>query len=187
VIAFALDGPGDYDHIGIYIGNDVMIDVPDTGAFVRVDNLATSYWTAVPWGSEVFRLTRWRALLPRAAVIVCLAAGCGTPHPTASRLRPTNEPSPTTTTRALATATPSSTTMRPTTTTTGEQQSSTSSTGSATVLGPSSPCPSSSTPSPTVANGCPQSGAGRENGHPPSSRSSSATSPTRPLGFHRLE
>ena len=54
IIAFALDGPGDYDHIGIYIGNGDMIDAPDTGAFVRVDNLATSYWTAVPWEARSF-------------------------------------------------------------------------------------------------------------------------------------
>ena len=47
MIAFALDGPGDYDHIGIYIGNNEMIDAPDTGAVVRVDTL-NSYWQGVP-------------------------------------------------------------------------------------------------------------------------------------------
>jgi cell wall-associated NlpC family hydrolase len=48
VIAFALGAnPTDFDHIGIYIGNDEMIDAPDTGAVVRVDTLG-SYWQGVP-------------------------------------------------------------------------------------------------------------------------------------------
>jgi cell wall-associated NlpC family hydrolase len=54
VIAFALDGPGDYDHIGIYVGNSDMIDAPETGSFVRVDNLADSYWGSVPWEVRSF-------------------------------------------------------------------------------------------------------------------------------------
>ena len=48
VIAFALGAnPTDFDHIGIYIGNNEMIDAPDTGAVVRVDTL-NSYWQGVP-------------------------------------------------------------------------------------------------------------------------------------------
>ena len=48
VIAFALGtDPSDFDHIGIYIGNNEMIDAPDTGAVVRVDTL-DSYWQSVP-------------------------------------------------------------------------------------------------------------------------------------------
>jgi hypothetical protein len=48
VVAFALGAdPTDFDHIGIYIGNNEMIDAPDTGAFVRVDTL-NSYWQGVP-------------------------------------------------------------------------------------------------------------------------------------------
>jgi cell wall-associated NlpC family hydrolase len=48
VIAFALGpDPTDYDHIGIYIGNNEMIDAPDTGAFVRIDTL-NSYWQDTP-------------------------------------------------------------------------------------------------------------------------------------------
>jgi cell wall-associated NlpC family hydrolase len=48
VIAFALGtDPTDFDHIGIYIGNNEMIDAPDTGAFVRVDTL-NSYWQDTP-------------------------------------------------------------------------------------------------------------------------------------------
>jgi cell wall-associated NlpC family hydrolase len=48
VIAFALGAnQTDFDHIGIYIGNNEMIDAPDTGAVVRVDTL-NSYWQGVP-------------------------------------------------------------------------------------------------------------------------------------------
>jgi cell wall-associated NlpC family hydrolase len=48
VIAFALGAnQTNFDHIGIYIGNNEMIDAPDTGAFVRVDTL-NSYWQGVP-------------------------------------------------------------------------------------------------------------------------------------------
>jgi cell wall-associated NlpC family hydrolase len=48
VIAFALGtDPNDFDHIGIYIGNNEMIDAPETGAVVRVDAL-DSYWQSVP-------------------------------------------------------------------------------------------------------------------------------------------
>jgi hypothetical protein len=48
VIAFALGtDPTDFDHIGIYIGNNEMIDAPDTGAVVRVDTL-NSYWQSIP-------------------------------------------------------------------------------------------------------------------------------------------
>lgn len=55
VIAFYnLDNDSSYDHIGIYIGNGDMIDAPETGQFVRVDNLATSYWEAVQWQVRSF-------------------------------------------------------------------------------------------------------------------------------------
>ena len=48
VIAFALGADtADFDHIGIYIGNDQMIDAPDTGSVVRVDTLGGS-WLTVP-------------------------------------------------------------------------------------------------------------------------------------------
>ena len=47
-VTFALGtDPTDFDHIGIYIGNNEMIDAPDTGAFVRVDTL-NSYWQDTP-------------------------------------------------------------------------------------------------------------------------------------------
>ena len=54
VVAFELDGGGDYDHIGIYIGDGDMIDAPETGSFVRIDNLADSYWGEVPWEVRSF-------------------------------------------------------------------------------------------------------------------------------------
>jgi cell wall-associated NlpC family hydrolase len=48
VIAFAVGSDStDFDHIGIYIGNNDMIDAPDTGSVVRVDTL-DAYWQAVP-------------------------------------------------------------------------------------------------------------------------------------------
>ncbi|HVX23335.1 MAG TPA: NlpC/P60 family protein [Acidimicrobiales bacterium] len=56
VIGFALDpsNPGDFDHIGIYVGQDEMIDAPDTGSVVRIDSLASSYWQSVPWSVRRF-------------------------------------------------------------------------------------------------------------------------------------
>lgn len=49
VIAFALSGGGDYDHIGIYVGAGKMIAAPHTGGVVSLTDLTTSYWTSVPW------------------------------------------------------------------------------------------------------------------------------------------
>jgi len=46
---YNLDNDVSYDHIGIYIGNGDMIDAPETGQYVRVDNLATTYWEGVTW------------------------------------------------------------------------------------------------------------------------------------------
>ena len=31
-----------------------MIDAPETGSFVRIDNLADSYWGEVPWEVRSF-------------------------------------------------------------------------------------------------------------------------------------
>ena len=54
VIAFALGpDPTDFDHIGIYIGNNEMIDAPYTGVDVRVDTL-NSYWQSVPLAIRSF-------------------------------------------------------------------------------------------------------------------------------------
>ena len=49
VIAFALSGGGDYDHIGIYLGDGRMIAAPHTGGVVGIADLTSSYWTSVPW------------------------------------------------------------------------------------------------------------------------------------------
>jgi cell wall-associated NlpC family hydrolase len=47
ILGFALSGGSDIDHVGIYIGNNEMIDAPHTGANVRIDVL-NSYWWSVP-------------------------------------------------------------------------------------------------------------------------------------------
>ena len=50
LVAFALEGGGNYDHIGIYVGGGEMIDAPDTGSYVRLDTIiGNSYWQSVPW------------------------------------------------------------------------------------------------------------------------------------------
>ena len=43
-----------WDHVGIYVGGGDMIDAPQTGEDVQVDNLATTYWEAVPWDVRRF-------------------------------------------------------------------------------------------------------------------------------------
>ncbi len=48
VIAFALNGGGDYDHIGIYIGNGRMIHAPRTGRDVSEEDITTGYYTGKP-------------------------------------------------------------------------------------------------------------------------------------------
>ncbi|WP_327299901.1 C40 family peptidase [Streptomyces sp. NBC_01197] len=48
VIAFALNGPGDYDHIGIYIGNGMMVHAPRTGQDVRTASLTDAYYASKP-------------------------------------------------------------------------------------------------------------------------------------------
>lgn len=49
VIAFQLSGPGNYDHIGIYVGNGEMVAAPQTGQTVSIQNLNTPYWLGVQW------------------------------------------------------------------------------------------------------------------------------------------
>lgn len=46
VIAFE-EHPGDYGHIGIYIGQNQMLDAPHTGATVRIESLTP--WEIYPW------------------------------------------------------------------------------------------------------------------------------------------
>ncbi len=43
-----------WDHVGIYVGGGDMIDAPETGEDVQVDNLATTYWEAVQWDVRRF-------------------------------------------------------------------------------------------------------------------------------------
>ena len=55
VIAFALGSIAtDFDHVGIYVGNNEMIDAPNTGGVVRIDTL-NSYWTSLPSVIRSFR------------------------------------------------------------------------------------------------------------------------------------
>ena len=66
-LASALVQPGDliyfdnvdptqagWDHVGIYVGGGDMIDAPQTGQDVEVDNLATTYWEGVQWDVRRF-------------------------------------------------------------------------------------------------------------------------------------
>lgn len=53
VIAFQLS-PGNYDHIGIYLGAGQMVAAPQTGQLVSVQNLATPYWENVTWTARRF-------------------------------------------------------------------------------------------------------------------------------------
>ena len=43
-----------WDHVGIYVGGGDMIDAPETGEDVQVDNLATTYWEGVQWDVRRF-------------------------------------------------------------------------------------------------------------------------------------
>ncbi|HTW08367.1 MAG TPA: C40 family peptidase [Acidimicrobiales bacterium] len=45
--------PG-WDHVGIYVGGGDMVDAPETGEDVQVDNLATSFWEGVQWDVQRF-------------------------------------------------------------------------------------------------------------------------------------
>ena len=51
---FNLDHDGQWDHVGIYVGNGEMIDAPETGQVVSVTNLATPRWTALQWDVRSF-------------------------------------------------------------------------------------------------------------------------------------
>ena len=42
-------------HIGIYVGNNQMVDAPESGALVRIDDLTTPYYQAQQW--QVARLS----------------------------------------------------------------------------------------------------------------------------------
>jgi len=55
VIAFALSGGSNFDHIGLYAGGGYMIDAPHTDGFVRLDKIdPNSYWQSVPWAIRRF-------------------------------------------------------------------------------------------------------------------------------------
>lgn len=46
VVAFQLGAPGDYDHIGIYIGGGQFIQAPKTGDVVKISDLSDPYYAA---------------------------------------------------------------------------------------------------------------------------------------------
>ena len=51
---FNLGHDGQWDHVGIYVGNGEMVDAPGTGQVVSVTNLATPRWTSVDWDVRSF-------------------------------------------------------------------------------------------------------------------------------------
>jgi hypothetical protein len=85
VIAFELNGGGDYDHVGIYIGDGDMIDAPATGQYVRVDNLATTY-------CSLCRLRRCGGVGAALVALVGAVAACSGSSHTASKPAVTTHP-----------------------------------------------------------------------------------------------
>ncbi|MDA8209617.1 MAG: NlpC/P60 family protein, partial [Actinomycetota bacterium] len=51
-LVFFADANGYIAHVGIYAGNDTMIDAPHTGAFVRYDQFNPTPGAA--WGDEYY-------------------------------------------------------------------------------------------------------------------------------------
>jgi cell wall-associated NlpC family hydrolase len=49
LIAFTNPGESVAHHIGIYVGNDQMIDAPQSGEFVRIDSLTSGYYQSQQW------------------------------------------------------------------------------------------------------------------------------------------
>ncbi|MEU1121955.1 MULTISPECIES: NlpC/P60 family protein [unclassified Streptomyces] len=48
VVGFALHSPGNFDHIGIYVGNNQFVHAPSTGDFVKVSSLEEMYYKSKP-------------------------------------------------------------------------------------------------------------------------------------------
>jgi cell wall-associated NlpC family hydrolase len=49
VISFTFPGERVAHHVGIYLGNDQMIDAPDRGSVIRIDTLDSAYYTSQTW------------------------------------------------------------------------------------------------------------------------------------------
>ena len=51
LVFYGVDG-ADSHHVGLYVGNDMMIDAPYTGAYVRYDNIYSSGSDLLPYGGR---------------------------------------------------------------------------------------------------------------------------------------
>jgi len=51
LVFYGVDGP-DSHHVGLYVGNDMMIDAPYTGAYVRYDNIYSFGSDLLPYGGR---------------------------------------------------------------------------------------------------------------------------------------
>jgi cell wall-associated NlpC family hydrolase len=49
LISFTNSGASIAHHIGIYLGNDQIIDAPESNSFVRIDSLDTTYYRSQKW------------------------------------------------------------------------------------------------------------------------------------------
>lgn len=49
VISFTRSGESEAHHVGIYVGNNQMVDAPSTGKTVRVESITTPYWQRQAW------------------------------------------------------------------------------------------------------------------------------------------
>lgn len=52
VIAFAAPRASRYHHIGIYLGEGLMVHAPDFGQTVETTSLAAAYWTTLAWSTR---------------------------------------------------------------------------------------------------------------------------------------
>jgi cell wall-associated NlpC family hydrolase len=51
---YNLDADNEWDHVGIYVGNDSMVVAPETGQDVQIQQLDNSYWEGVQWTVRSF-------------------------------------------------------------------------------------------------------------------------------------
>jgi len=51
LVFYGVDGP-DSHHVGLYVGNHMMIDAPYTGASIRYDNIYSNGSDLLPFGGR---------------------------------------------------------------------------------------------------------------------------------------